>query len=349
MSDSKETIINRILSYIDNTYSKNVGEFIYDVIAASSIEFEKSYKDIENIISKVFAKTAKAKNLDKKVSEVGLERKASVKSSGVVTISGIAGTNINAGDLVGSDNLTFEILENSKIPEGGSIDVKVRCQTSGRAGNIPIGAIKYFPITKSGLQTVTNKKAFENGYDEETDEELRERFFVKVQTPSTSGNKYDYYNWALEVEGVGGAKVFPLWNGNGTVKVVIADNDKKSASDTLIERTYSYIEKNRPIGAAVTVVSAKEKTLSITADVSTANGYTASEIQQKFNEFMKAYLKDLAFKATYISLARVGSILLSIDGVVDYDNLCLNDNQDNLQLEDDEIAVLGDITLKVVS
>ena len=349
MSDSRKTIINRVLSYVDNTYSKNVGEFIYDVIAAAAIEFEKSYKDIDDIILKVFAATATAKNLDKKVNEVGLKRKLAVTSSGIVTIGGVIGTKIKTGDLVASDSLTFEIMEDTQIPESGSVDVKVKCQTSGSAGNVPIGAIKYFPVTISGLQTVINKEAFENGYDEENDDELRERFFVKVQTPSTSGNIYDYYNWALEVEGVGGAKVFPLWNGNGTVKVVIASADKKSVSDTLIESTYNYIEKNRPIGATVTVVSAMEKEFSITADISIANGYTALEIQETLNQIIKEYLKDVAFKATYISLARVGSMLLDIDGVLDYDNLCLNNSEENLQLANDEIAVLGDITLKVVN
>lgn len=349
MSDSRKTIINRVLSYVDNTYSKNVGEFIYDVIAAAAIEFEKSYKDIDDIILKVFAATATAKNLDKKVNEVGLKRKLAVTSSGIVTIGGAIGTKIKTGDLVASDSLTFEIMEDTQIPESGSVDVKVKCQTSGSAGNVPIGAIKYFPVTISGLQTVINKEAFENGYDEENDDELRERFFVKVQTPSTSGNIYDYYNWALEVEGVGGAKVFPLWNGNGTVKVVVASADKKSVSDTLIESTYNYIEKNRPIGATVTVVSAMEKEFSITADISIANGYTALEIQETLNQIIKEYLKDVAFKATYISLARVGSMLLDIDGVLDYDNLCLNNSEENLQLANDEIAVLGDITLKVVN
>ncbi|SEU20227.1 Baseplate J-like protein, partial [Enterocloster clostridioformis] len=53
----------------------------------------------------------------------------------------------------------------------------------------------------------------EDGSDEESTKALLERYLTKVQKPSTSGNRYDYYNWAMECEGIGAAKVFPLANG----------------------------------------------------------------------------------------------------------------------------------------
>lgn len=51
------------------------------------------------------------------------------------------------------------------------------------------------------------------GTEEESDNALRARLLNVIQKPSTSGNRYDYYNWAMECEGVGAAKVFPLANG----------------------------------------------------------------------------------------------------------------------------------------
>lgn len=65
--------------------------------------------------------------------------------------------------------------------------------------------------------------------DQETDDELRARYYIKIQTPATSGNAYHYRLWSKEVSGVGDAKVYPLWNGNGTVKVLIIDSNKTGA------------------------------------------------------------------------------------------------------------------------
>ncbi len=71
------------------------------------------------------------------------------------------------------------------------------------------------------------------GTNEESNEALRERFLIKVRKPSTSGNVYDYYNWAMACKGVGAAKIFPLAYGPGTVKVVVADEDKTAATPAL--------------------------------------------------------------------------------------------------------------------
>ena len=126
----------------------------------------------------------------------------------------------------------------------------------GSIGNIIAGNIKSFPVTLSGITAVTNTEAMTGGYDAETDDELRLRYLKKVSTPGTSGNKYHYMNWAMEIVGVGDVRVLPLWNGNGTVKVVIINANKGSADANLINEVEAYIEENRPIGANVTVVSA---------------------------------------------------------------------------------------------
>ena len=48
-------------------------------------------------------------------------------------------------------------------------------------------------------------------------------------------------------------KVIPLWNGAGTVKIVIVDADNRPADSELISKVKEHIEENRPIGAEVTV------------------------------------------------------------------------------------------------
>lgn len=346
MSDTKEIIRERILSNINNIYDKSEGSFFYDVAASIAIELEKAYSNSDSILNKGFADTATGKNLDKIVGEVGITRKPSIKSSGKVTITGTVGTTINSGIQVASDNLTFLTTESVVIPSGGSVQVAVECTSFGSVGDVPIGAIKYFPVTISGLQTVTNESVFTNGYDEESDSELRLRYYTKVRTPATSGNVYHYLNWALSVTGVGNARILPLFNGPGTVKVIIINSNMVGADSTLISNVAEYIEQNRPIGATVTVVSATEVTINISVALSidTIN-YTQEEVLTAIETNITSYIKSIAFNQSYVSYAKIGSAILDTEGVTDYSNLLINSGTSNITIANTEVAVLGGVTL----
>ncbi len=346
MSDSRGTIQNRLLASVDDSYNKSEGEFIYDSLMPVAIELESAYVIIDGMLDKAFADTATGKNLDRIVNSVGLTRKITSKSYGVVAITGISGSIINKGELVASDSVNFEFTETSIVPLSGHIDVNVKCTSYGINGNVPIGAIKYFPKTLTGLQTVTNSEAFTNGYNEEDDDTLRERYYVKVRTPATSGNKYHYLNWALNVTGVGNANILPLWNGNGTVKVIIINSNKVGADPILVQKVAAYIEEQRPIGATVTVVSAEELALNITGIVTIdADNYTLATVVANIEVNITEYLKDIAFESNDVSYARVGSVILDTVGVKDYSYLRINGGIENINLTDSQVAVLGGVNL----
>ena len=198
--------------------STNVSaHFFYDVTKPASEEFETAYARLEEILKNGFALTASGEYLDFKAAEQGITRKSGVASQVKVTITGTPGSVISVGDKVASDNLIFSAIENKEINESGTADVTVICDTVGTVGNIPAGSINHFPVTLSGIVSVTNNEPATGGFDEETDDELRDRYFEKVSLPATSGSKYHYIQWAKEINGVGDAKCLPLWNGNGTV------------------------------------------------------------------------------------------------------------------------------------
>ena len=344
MVDTKEILINNMLDKIDNSYDKSEGTFFYDAIMPVAIELEKLGIKADSILTKCFVDTATGKDLDRLVAEVGITRKKATKSFGYVTIGGINGSKIIAGEKVASDSINFIFLENKKI-ENKEVDVLVECEVYGTTGNVPIGAIKYFPKTLQGLQTVTNKQAFSNGYDMETDEALRERYYIKVRTPATSGNIYHYRQWCLETVGVGDCRMLPLWNGNGTVKCIIINSNKKPADENLINDVKEHIEENRPIGATVTVISATEKTININVNLAVEEGYSIDTIKKTIEKSITDYLKEIAFNKTYVSLAKIGSYILDTDGVIDYTELKLNGTVNNVQIENEEVAVLGQVVI----
>ena len=48
--------------------------------------------------------------------------------------------------------------------------------------------------------------------------------------------------WAREKTGVGKSKAFPLWDGPGTVKVVLLDNEMRSPTSSVVESVQQYID-----------------------------------------------------------------------------------------------------------
>ena len=221
------------------------------------------------------------------------------------------------------------------------------CETPGSAGNECAGQI--IPIDYiNGLQKAELTELLVPGNDEEDTESLRERYLNIIRKPSTSGNIYDYYNWAMSCDGVGAAKIFPLAYGAGTVKVVIADENKEAATAALVRQVKEYIEEQRPIGATVTVTSAEEYPVNVTAKILLANGVNLGDVQNSFAEALTEYFHDTAFELSYIGIARIGNILLDTAGVEDYSELTINGFTSNITLMDEQIATTGAVTLEVM-
>lgn len=340
----QEQILSRLLSDISDEFDKSVGSFFYDIDKPVAEIIALIYKKAEDILKNGFALTATGKYLDVKVAEQGITRKPSTASTVVVTITGLPGSSVSVGDKVASDVLVFTSIENKIIGESETVDVTVQCDMPGTVGNIPIGAINRFPVTLPGLVSVTNPAPAEGGFDVESDDELRQRYFEKVSLPATSGSKYHYIMWAKEVSGVGDAKCIPLWNGNGTVKVIVIDANKGTASDELIAEVTEHIEENRPIGAEVTVESASPKVIDISVSVVTASGIDIETAKTKVSESITKYLQKNAFSNTYISYAQIGGCILACDEVSDYTNLLINGATDNVEISETEVPVLGGVT-----
>lgn len=163
--------------------------------------------------------------------------------------------------------------------------------------------------------------------------------------PATSGSKYHYIQWAKEINGVGDAKCLPLWNGNGTVKVIIINSEKGVASDELINEVKTHIEENRPIGAEVTVESAEPLTIDVSVSLTLAAGASHETAKEKITESITKYLQKNAFSQVYISYAQIGGCILACDEIADYSNLKLNNDTQNITVSETQVPVLGVVTV----
>ena len=340
---TKEELQARMLSNISDEYDKTEGSFFSDAVSPVAIELENSYASQGDALTSAFVDTSTGDALTKKCAELGINRKAATKATGAVAIAGAVGAVVPLGSLVASETVSFATMQAVTVGAGGSVTVAVECTQTGVVGNVPVGAVKFFPITLSGLSSVTNAAEITGGYDTETDKSLRQRYFEKVNAPATSGNSAHYKAWAKSVAGVGDAKVLPIWNGAGTVKVVICDADKKVADSTLITNTSAYIETQRPIGATVTVVSATVKAINVTATIVLGNGRTLAQVTADFQTALAGHFSAITFVNSYVSFAKVGAILYDVFGVADYSNLLINGTAANAALAGDEVPVVGTV------
>ena len=340
---TREALQNRMLSNISAEYDKTEGSFFFDAIAPVAIELEKFYLEQDATLKSSFVDTAVGAYLERRCAEMGIIRKPATKATGQVEVTGAVGATIAKGSLVATELVTFTITQNVVIGSSGKEIVPVECTEYGTIGNVPANVVRYFPVTLEGISAVTNAAATVGGYDTETDESLRQRFYDKVNSPVTSGNAGHYKQWAKSVTGVGDAKVIPTWNGAGTVKIVICNANKQGADSELIADTAAYIETQRPIGATVTVESAMEKAVHVAAELLLENGRTLAQVKADFEAALINYFRTIAFTGVYVSYAKVGSLLYDVYGVADYSNLQLNGAFSNVTLTDIEIPTVGTV------
>lgn len=346
MFKAYEEIKDSILSGVSGV-DKREGSFVNDMVSPISLEIESAYQALLSMLGIMFLEDATGEYLEKRASEFGLTRKLGTKSNGEITFNGIEGAEIIKGTLVGtSTGLLFETDADVSIEFGQtSVSVGITASEIGTKYNVAAETITEIPIAMTGISSCINNSELADGTDVETDDALLARTLLKIQTPSTSGNSSHYKEWSLEVDGIGDAKVTPLWNGPGTVKVLIVTSDKKAPSGTLVDAVVSNIEDKRPIGASVSVVAPTEININVDASIAIGPTYSQSDILSKYTLKFKEYIKSGVFKLQTVDYYKCLSIFYEIEGVIEVTSFLLNNVNSNIPIGDDEIQVVGTITL----
>lgn len=363
LKETDNDVHKRMIDNAPDNISVVEGDLFWDNTrpVASEIARVKNISML-NLLKSRFVQTATGEDLDLVGEEDGIPRKQAGEAIHLIQITGTPEIVIPKGSIVTTVgtkdevSIEFETQQEVVIDSTGIVTVKAICLADGIIGNVAIGNITVLAKGINGVQAISNIEIVQKGVEKESDDDYRYRIILKAQTPATSGNVYHYMNWALEVTGVGAVKVKPLWdknngmNGNGSVKVVIADSERHAVTEGLITDTFNHIEEVRPIGATVTVVSATEKVLNITANIKLAAGFTIQQVQSSFTQLLNEYLKSIAFNATYISINKIGNLFFDVDGILDYSDLKINGLTSNISLADEEIAIIqNSIELGVIA
>lgn len=342
---TKNAIREAILAHMGTDISKIEGSFAADMAAAVSVEMAKIYATIDYAMQTFLLQTNEGEYLDLRAAEYGISRKPGTKATVELTASGADGTVIPEGArVVSADGLIF-VTDAAATISGGTAAIFATAEQAGAAYNAAPGTITQLFKNLAGVSEITNPAAAAGGSDSETDEALRERVLLRLQTPATSGNAYHYQQWALDVAGVGAAKVLPLWAGAGTVKVVLASPDMGAVNGDTVEAAAAYIETQRPIGADVTVVSATAKEITVAATLAISADTTLSAVKTAFSAALKEYFQGLAFDASSVSYNKIAYLLMSVPGVNDYTDLKINGGTSAISLQTSEVPAVGTVTL----
>lgn len=351
MGNTNTEIRDRMLALIPAEYDRSEGSFPWDNLAAVAIEQDALYAEQSDILKQAFPQTCTIYEIMVlHAAAANITPNLATKAIAPVTLLGASGAIIPAGSLVSTQGgVQYETVAEATIVSV-SIDTTVRALVAGAAGNVPTGAISSIPVSIPGVSGVANASPARGGTELEDIESLRERILEAEQLPATSGNAAHYKVWAKDVDGVGDARVLPLWAGNGTVKVVLIDANKEPASGSIVTEAAAYIETKRPIGATVTAVAAIALDIDISATVTLDSGYTVLGVTPAVESAITAYLSGIAFKGpneapVAVSYAQISTAILSVPGVLDHTGLLVNTGTANIAVSNTQVAIKGTVTL----
>ena len=338
-----EVIKQRILDNIAIDIDKREGSFTSNMISPLSQELAKAYINMSDILRLGFIEDNFDTFLDKRVGEFGVYRKQGSKAIGEIKVEGQEGATIENGTILKANNLYFTVLNDIELPNDNTIYVEAN--EVGYKYNLLANTEFELVEKNEKITKLVNEVDFTNGVDVETDEDLRKRFVKVVNNPSTSGNKNHYEEWALEVNGVGRAIVHPLWNGNGTVKVVIVGNDNKPVSEGVVNNCKSHIEENMPIGCSLTVVTPNLLNVVIKANIELKEGYGIEDIKLDFEAALNEHLKGITTELTY---SKLYGLLVNHVGVEDVSLFNINNGTSNISISEDKIVNISEVILSEV-
>ena len=192
------------------------------------------------------------------------------------------------GQLVGSTVATTFIDDgtiNPSTPEPtlnttSGVVLDATATETGTSGNVAAGAITSLDTVISEVYSVNNPDVFEGGQDDESDDDFRIEILGEYLGTSGGGNQADYRRWVAD-QGVERTAVIPIWDGPGTVMVVIMQSDGSPVLSSLVTTIQEFLdpvpgegEGQAPVGATVTVTTSTVLSVDITCYVIPQPGYS---------------------------------------------------------------------------
>ena len=369
-----QEILQQLLARVPDTYDKRDTSPIQTAAGMAAYGFEQYYINLAEAERQGLIQTATGEQLDMLSIIAGTTRYQASPAVrlGIFNIAVPIGSRFST--INGEDSIDFQVTAVTSGSDEDSYYYQLTAETAGTIGNEYTGAI--LPITAiPGLTSAQITDILVPGDDTETDEAYRERVYEALNDRPFGGNIAAYRQEILAIDGVGAVQVYPTWNGGGTVKCVILGADTfLPASPTLIENVQNAIDPPpnqglglgmAPIGAQVTIATASEVEIDITATLLLASGYNIEQVRQAVQQQLENYLLSIRREwdtnvsatgvqyAANVYVARITAAIVGATGVVNVNALTVNGENQDIELTEtgtvQQIPVLGTVTLSAQS
>lgn len=326
------------------------GSVIYNALAPAAVELAKLYVSLDIFFQETFADTASLQYLMRRAEERGLARYTATAAivQGEFSPAGadVLYKRFACGDLI------YGVTE--RIGLG---IYKLECEAKGELGNLSAGDL--IPVDHvAGLESAQITALIIPGEDDEDTESLRARFMRSLNPEAYGGNVADYTNKVMSISGVGGVKVYPVWNGGGTVRLAIISSAYGPPSAEQISEVQTAIDPTQnagegmgvaPIGHQVTVTGVSVQIVDVSATITYDKSWVWDDLKPYAEAAIDDYFMELAKEwdsadHLVVRISQIESRLLDLEGVLDVGNAAINGAQGNLVLGEDVIPARGDVS-----
>lgn len=365
-----EYYLNKMMANVPDDIDKRQGSIMYDALAPAAMVMAQQSLSLSNVIKESYIKTADNEFLDYRAIEHGTSRQlatsAQVKAKFLDSKNNPI-NNVEIGDRfasLGDNPVFYKVIKINDDLTGMMEAEEVGTRPNGYLGQI-------LPVTPNDILSWAEIIEMSvPAKDDETDEHLRNRLLSTDSWIAYGGNIADYLDMISKISAVGSAQVYPVWNGGGTVKLVILDNDLMPGSETLLKQVKETIDPVdaesegyglAPIDHNVTVVAPKPVTIDISTKVEVDTQLDAESLKPKILAAIEDYfkLRRIAWSqvnkltgrgyALTIYRSQILAAIMKVDGVVNASIPILNDKDDDIKLTFDndlsELPVVGEVSL----
>lgn len=361
--------LNLMLDKVPDDIDKREGSIIYDALAPAAMVSAQQSLSLTNIIRETYIKTAQGEFLDYRAVEHGTSRYTATNTEVKAKFNDDDGkpVNVEVGDRFAS--IAESPIFYTVIKSNGDGTAEMQAEEAGTSANSYLGQV--LPVTPNdNLAWAEITEITIPARDEENDEHLRARLLNTNSWVAYGGNVADYLNMTSKINDVGATQVYPTWDGPGTVKLVILNNNLMPASSTLVKKVKEEIDPEEsttqgyglaPIDHRVTVVAPETFEVNIAVNVTVADSANIDTIKANIKTSLEEFFKSLRRDWSVIDSvtgrgyklivyrSKILSRVMTLEGVANATMPQLNGEDEDLQLvfnnTTSQLPVLGEVTV----
>lgn len=369
-SKDYDYFLRKMLDAVPDNVDKREGSIIYDALAPAALVMGQQSLDMANVVKETYIKTASGEFLDYRAIEHGTSRYPATQTEAKAKVLNDKKEpldNVQIGDKFASigDSPIFYAV--TKI--NADLTVELTAETAGSSANSYIGQI--LPVTPNDLLSWAEiTEIIAPARDVESDDHLRARLLSSQSWIAYGGNVADYLDMTGKIDEVGAAQIYPTWNGGGTVKVVILNNDLMPASASLVQKVKNTLDPEdkqaegyglASIDHAVTVTAPEKLIVNIDISVKLDDTKVVRYVKDSITKAIEGYFQSLredwsdinqrlgrGYEQT-IYRSKILSQVMLIEGVVNAKLPSLNGKDTDIDLifnnAKSQLPVVGTVTI----